>query len=164
MDDNDEFSINDLRKLDDETIKKDINNRGYDLENCKIRGVDASYLILTEKDFYPRQKLWIYVKLEDHSFLFSKRPEERQPKLAGQRTGKTLSHSLLARGKPVIGAGECETDENNKIIRVNNQSGHYKPLFKNLRESIKNMKEKDLVTEKTEYFLIEGNTERRIEC
>lgn len=160
MDNKDEFSINDLRKLDEETIIKDI-KRGYDLENCKIKGKDESHQIQDKKPFKKKMPL-IYVKLEDHSFRFSMRPYDRQPNIPNQRIGYTLSHSLLAKGKPVIGAGECDTDDNGNIILVNNKSGHYKPLIKNLRESMKNMKKQGLVVENTEYYFIDGNTKTRI--
>ncbi|HBL10692.1 MAG TPA: hypothetical protein DD379_04670 [Cyanobacteria bacterium UBA11162] len=145
-----EFSQEDLRILSEESRERDERN-GYDLENCTYRGKDQTHQIVEEpyKKHYP----WSYVKLEDGSFRFSPRLTSRQPNLPNQRIGMTLPHSMLARGKPVIGAGECETDENGKVISIDNFSGHYKPGEKNLKETKKNMESKGLSTPLTQWIL-----------
>lgn len=145
-----EFSKEELRILSEETRNKDEKN-GYDLKNCTYRGRDQTHRIVEEpyKKHYP----WIYVKLEDGSFRFSLRPTSRQPNLPNQRVGHTLPHSMLARGNSVIGAGECETDENGKVIAIDNWSGHYKPGEKNLKETKKNMEDKGLSTTSTKWML-----------
>jgi hypothetical protein len=145
-----EFSKEDLRILSEETRKKDEKN-GYDLENCTYKGIEQANKIVEEpyKKHYP----WIYVKLEDGSFRFSVRPTSRKPNLPNQRAGNTLPHSVIARGKPVIGAGECETDENGKVISIDNWSGHYKPGEKNLKETKKNMENKGLSITSTKWML-----------
>lgn len=135
-----EFTKADLRMLDDKTRQRD-KTRGYDLENCKHRGKDKAHLIVEKP--YTKHYPWIYVKLEDHSFRFALRPPDGL-NLPGQRRVETIPHSMLARGQPVIGAGECETDETGQIVRINNFSGHYQPGEKNLRETKSNMEQQGL--------------------
>ncbi|HHC24188.1 MAG TPA: hypothetical protein ENK58_02055 [Desulfobacterales bacterium] len=129
-----------MREPKQRSLKKD-KKRGYDPEKCQYKGKDLSHKIF---DTPLRNQELIYVKLEDHTFKFALRPKERVPNKPGQRRIDTLPHSMLARGKRIIGAGECETDENGKIIEINNHSGHYQPDEDNLRETKENMMSQEL--------------------
>jgi hypothetical protein len=88
----------------------------------------------------------IYVKLPDGTFRFS---PDRDPK-----TGRRLPHSMLGKGKSVIGAGECEVDDKGRITEVNNMSGHYQPREKNLGATKKNMESRGLaIKNQTRWWL-----------
>src|SRR5207249_497021 len=124
-----EFSQSDMRDAKKESIERD-KKKGWDHEKGTKDGIDKSRLIFDSP--VKKQKL-IYAKLADGSFKFSPRPDPN-PLARGPRP-LTLPHSMLGKGGKVIGAGECETDENGKITRADNFSGHYQPGEKNLKET-----------------------------
>ncbi len=149
-----DFTETDLRKMTKSTIQRD-KKRGYDVEQCTVNGKDQSAKIV--KQPYKKHYPWIYVKLEDHSFWFSLRPATRTPNIPGQRSMQTLPHSMLSRGNPVIGAGECETDSTGKVVYVNNFSGHYKPTEKNLKATKENMERQGLSDQTAKWEVVDKN-------
>lgn len=133
----DEFTDEDLRQPKPESIERDKRN-GWDHEKGTRDGKDVSYALFSTP---PKSKELVYVKKKDHTFVFSPRPKND----LNQRTRRTtLPHSMLGAGEAVIGAGECETDENGTIKRADNFSGHYQPNEKNLKETKKNFEDQGL--------------------
>lgn len=135
-----EFDESDMREVKPDCIKRD-KRKGWDYEKCTEKGKDVKWAFLDQP---AKSKKLIYVKLPDGSFKFSPRPDQNP---LSRRRPRTLPHSMLAKGDKVIGAGECETDKNGKIISANNHSGHYQPEEKNAKETNKNMKDKGLVSD-----------------
>lgn len=131
-----EFTDDDMRECKPDSLERD-KQRGWNHEESTYQGRDMSALMFSEA---PRNRELIYVKKADHSFVFSPRPKRD----LNQRRGLTLPHSMLAKGEKVIGAGECETDENGQIKQADNFSGHYQPKEKNMAETKKNMESKGM--------------------
>jgi hypothetical protein len=113
--------------------------RGFDHEKKTYNGNDVSWGLM---DSPPKDKELIYVKKPDGSLVFSPRPQRD----LNQRRGLTLPHSMLGEGGPVIGAGECKSDDQGKISQADNFSGHYQPKEEHLSETKKNMEEKGLAS------------------
>jgi hypothetical protein len=137
------FTDADMKEVKPKSKEKD-KKRGYDTAKGTKDGKDVSYSIF---DKPPKNRKLIYVKKPDGSFKFSPRPDP----VPGKRTPPTLPHSMLGGGDKVIGAGECETDGNGKITKADNQSGHYQPGEKNLKETKKNMEKQGLSTPETKW-------------
>jgi hypothetical protein len=120
---------------------------GWDHEAGTKDGKDVSYAIF---DKPAKNKKQIYVKLPDGSFRFSPR-EDVNPAARRRRGRTTLPHSMLGKGRKVIGAGECETNQDGKIIRADNFSGHYQPNEENLQETKDNMEKQGLANENAKF-------------
>ncbi|WNG51565.1 hypothetical protein F0U60_51110 [Archangium minus] len=131
----DDFKEEDLRQPKADSIERD-KRHGYDHKNGTKDGKSVSYALW---DTPPTNKELVYVKKADHTFVFSPRPKND---LNQRNRGRaTLPHSMLGAGEAVIGAGECETNEEGKITRADNFSGHYQPNEKNLKETKKNFEQ-----------------------
>ena len=131
----------------EESIERDRKN-GYDHKSGKHDGKDVtSYQVF---DTPPKKSELIYVIKKDGTAAFAPRPTNRSAAFARQR-GRTLPHSMLAQGEPVLGAGECTTDDNGKVDSINNQSGHYQPGETQLKQTKKIMDQGGLTTEKTQW-------------
>jgi len=143
-----EFDESDMREPKADSIERDKRN-GWDHEACTKDGRDMSHAIF---DGPVKDRKLIYVKLPDGSFKFSPRPD---PDPLARRRPTTLPHSMLGKGGKVIGAGECETDENGAITRADNFSGHYQPPEKNLKETKKNMEEQGLSAEGAKFDVVD---------
>jgi len=143
------FGDSDMREPKEESIERDKKN-GWDHEKCTKDGKDMSHQIFDAP--VKGQKL-IYVKLPDGSFKFSPRPEPN-PLARGPRP-TTLPHSMLGKAGKVIGAGECETDADGKIVHADNFSGHYQPGEKNLEETKKNMEKQNMAKEGTKFNVLD---------
>jgi hypothetical protein len=72
-------------------------------------------------------------------FLYTLNPDETLYLFS-----RTTHHSTGSCGQPVICAGEIIID-NNKIIKINNLSGHYKPPHEMLLKAIEILKRKGLI-------------------
>jgi len=132
-----------LRDPKEDSIKRDKDN-GWDHEKKTHNEKDVSWALM---DKPPKDKELIYVKKPDGSFVFSPRPKRD----LNQRAGLTLPHSVLADGKPVIGAGECQSDADGKISQADNFSGHYQPKEENLEATKKNMEEQGLAASDSKF-------------
>jgi hypothetical protein len=125
-----------IREPKADSLERD-KSRGFDHENKTYNGRDLSYGLM---DTPPKNKELIYVKKPDGTFVFSPRPKLD----LHQRGGLTFPHSMLAGGKSVIGAGECQTDADGKISHADNFSGHYQPKEEHLQATKNNMEGKGL--------------------
>ncbi|KMK69025.1 hypothetical protein [Puniceibacterium sp. IMCC21224] len=109
---------------------------------------DATNFWYTPLKKLPKNAELVYTKDAEGNFTFSPRPKND----VNQRRGtRTLPHSMLGKAQPVIGAGECETDDQGKIARADNFSGHYQPGEKNLKETKDNFEEKGMASDGTKY-------------
>jgi len=61
---------------------------------------------------------------------------------AGSHVLNQFHHSSFISGEAIIGAGEIVTDKKGKIIRITNQSGHYRPGSHEMLEVLETLKKK----------------------
>lgn len=131
------YTSDDDRPPKPDSIERDERN-GYDHEAGTLDGNSVQHALWDAPT--ARNAELIYTKSSDGKFTFSPRPKGRGR--GGRRA--TLPHSMLGKGQPVIGAGECETDAEGKIKRADNFSGHYQPNEKNLKKTKENFEKQGL--------------------
>lgn len=151
-------AIDGEKEAKEESLERDKKN-GYDHEAGTRNGKDVTSYQLFEKP--PKRSELIYAKLPDHSIVFAPRPTNRRFGFGRQR-GATLPHSMLTKGGPVLGAGECATDENGNVVEANNQSGHYQPDVEHLKETKKNMEQQGHSGGDTKWSIWDAETSTNI--
>jgi hypothetical protein len=72
-------------------------------------------------------------------------------------------HSSPTGGKPVAGAGELKRDIDGKIVEISNVSGHYKPMFVHLAQTIEHLMRQGAFLDKTLVFHDQEGNKRRID-
>jgi hypothetical protein len=137
----DGYTAEDNRPPKESSIERD-KERGFDHQAGTQNGVSKQHAMWDTPT--AKNAELIYVKAADGKFTFSPRPKTDLNQRGG---GSTLPHSMLGKGEPVIGAGECETDSEGKIKRADNFSGHYQPNEKNLKKTKENMEKQGLAAQ-----------------
>lgn len=72
-------------------------------------------------------------------------------------------HSSPTGGKSVAGAGTLKQDTDGKIVEISNVSGHYKPMFVHLAQTIEHLMRQGALLDKTLVYHDQQGNKRRID-
>lgn len=56
--------------------------------------------------------------------------------IKGSKARKAIKHSTFFRGEPVAAAGTIQCNKKGKIVKITNDSGHYQPGKKEMRNAL----------------------------